>query len=94
MLEEYFERLRSEPWRAKAACIGKNKHYFKIDTRGPEIYQKAIQICNTCPVKRQCLDFALANHERYGFWGGMTYRERCKEAKRRQGSASWVVLER
>jgi hypothetical protein len=32
-------------------------------------YETARAICNTCPVKAQCLKHALINKERYGMWG-------------------------
>lgn len=93
MLEEYFERLRSEPWRDLAACRGKQKVFFKEQVKpGGYVYAEAKKICNDCVVKKECLDFALANHERYGCWGGMTYHERQEEARQRKGSASWVAL--
>ena len=30
----------------------------------------------------QCLQYALANHERFGIWGGLSERERRKLRKR------------
>lgn len=33
----------------------------------------AIAICNTCPVKRQCYDAAVANRETSGIWGGVDF---------------------
>lgn len=35
----------------------------------------AKQICATCPVKDECLQYAL-RHESFGIWGGKTERER------------------
>jgi WhiB family redox-sensing transcriptional regulator len=46
--------------------------------------EAAKAICAKCPVKGRCLDLALANHERWGIWGGMTTKERRKEANRRK----------
>jgi WhiB family redox-sensing transcriptional regulator len=40
--------------------------------------RQAKQYCEECPVKVQCLNFALANREEYGIWGGLTVRERQK----------------
>jgi len=37
--------------------------------------RRAVAVCNTCSVKEQCLDYALAN-EMYGIWGGKDERER------------------
>jgi WhiB family redox-sensing transcriptional regulator len=36
----------------------------------------AKKICRGCPIRLQCLEFALDNNERYGVWGGLTERER------------------
>lgn len=33
-------------------------------------------ICQTCPVQPECLEYAVANFERFGIWGGLTERER------------------
>jgi len=33
-------------------------------------------ICRTCPVIIDCRNHALATHEPYGVWGGMTEEER------------------
>lgn len=33
---------------------------------------QAISICNTCPLKRQCLEAALDTANDYGTWGGVT----------------------
>jgi WhiB family redox-sensing transcriptional regulator len=36
----------------------------------------AKKLCNECPVKTECLTFALANNEMFGIWGGLTPKER------------------
>jgi WhiB family redox-sensing transcriptional regulator len=38
--------------------------------------QVAKSICIDCPVRTQCLEWALTNHEAHGIWGGMTAQER------------------
>lgn len=38
--------------------------------------QKARRICAECPVRRQCLDYALANGEQEGIWGGTSANQR------------------
>jgi WhiB family redox-sensing transcriptional regulator len=57
-------------------------------TTDPELYfppkglQASIEIrmakalCDTCPVKSECLTYALAAGEGYGIWGGLTTNER------------------
>lgn len=37
---------------------------------------RAKEVCKTCPVKSECLDFALRYNERALVWGGMTPYER------------------
>jgi WhiB family redox-sensing transcriptional regulator len=43
-----------------------------------EIPEKTIakQLCGKCPVKLECLEFALRNEEAHGIWGGTTMRQR------------------
>lgn len=36
----------------------------------------AKEVCAGCPVRRQCLDWALTVREPYGVWGGTTPEER------------------
>ena len=42
----------------------------------------AKKICTSCEVRTQCLQYALANDERFGIWGGLSERERRKLRKR------------
>jgi WhiB family transcriptional regulator, redox-sensing transcriptional regulator len=37
---------------------------------------RAKAVCESCPVRVQCLDHAVRNGERYGVWGGLTSDER------------------
>ncbi|WP_374213165.1 WhiB family transcriptional regulator [Streptomyces sp. G1] len=46
---------------------------------------RAKGICNGCPVKAECLDWALTAGEPYGVWGGMTAHDR-RKLRRRQGA--------
>lgn len=36
----------------------------------------AKQVCQGCPVRAECLAYALARNERFGVWGGLSERER------------------
>lgn len=38
--------------------------------------RQAVKLCKMCPVKTQCLEYALVNDETHGIWGGMSRRER------------------
>ncbi|NEK86824.1 WhiB family transcriptional regulator [Blastococcus saxobsidens] len=48
----------------------------------------AKRVCTGCPVRAQCLEFALANDERFGIWGGLSERERRRLRQQRGGSIS------
>lgn len=41
-----------------------------------ESFDLAQSICETCPVRVECLDYALARPELTGIWGGLTDRRR------------------
>jgi WhiB family redox-sensing transcriptional regulator len=45
----------------------------------------AKKYCQECPVKAECLQFALVNNEQYGIWGGLTLKERLKLKSKRKG---------
>jgi len=37
---------------------------------------QAEQLCHGCPLLKQCYDFAVANNEQYGLWGGILFNKR------------------
>ena len=45
--------------------------------------QRAVALCQECPLKLECLSHALAANELYGVWGATTAAQR--DALRRQG---------
>ena len=47
--------------------------FFPSDGFGVEAAQ---QVCAECPVRAECLDYALTNHFEFGIWGGASERER------------------
>jgi WhiB family transcriptional regulator, redox-sensing transcriptional regulator len=68
-------------WWHDAACRGLDPSifYHPDDERGVlrrrrEYNAKAI--CEPCPVRRACLDWALTLPELHGIWGGLTPQER------------------
>lgn len=62
------------PWKAEAACTGADPDVF-FPERGASV-REARAICRGCPVRIECLDFALENRELFGIWGGKTEKER------------------
>lgn len=71
-----------EPWMASARCLDAEPDTFFPEKGGSTREAKAI--CADCPVRDDCLEYAMANDERFGIWGGMAERER-RRLKRRGG---------
>jgi WhiB family redox-sensing transcriptional regulator len=73
-------------WMEQGKC---RKHlpetFFPTDGGG---VSKAKRICNGCPVKEQCLEYAVYNHIHHGIWGGVSERERRRIAAKRRGTPS------
>lgn len=72
-------------WRQRAACRGVDPDIFY--PASDEEAEAAKAICATCPVREACLEYALANRERDGVWGGATERERRRIVRQRRKSA-------
>lgn len=63
-----------EDWVAHAQCSSTDPEAF-FPNQG-ESSRVAKQVCYGCPVRAQCLRYAIENGERFGVWGGYTERER------------------
>jgi len=66
-------------WRLLAACRHADPElFFPVSASGPPLDQitQAKAICACCPVRRQCLAFALDTRQDHGVWGGMSEQER------------------
>lgn len=72
-------------WRQRAACRGADPDIFY--PASDEEAEPAKAICGQCPVRQPCLEYALANRERDGIWGGATERERRRIIRQRRKSA-------
>jgi WhiB family redox-sensing transcriptional regulator len=46
--------------------------------------RQAVKICEECPVRLICLEYALTNEESWGIWGGLTpgQRRRLRRARK------------
>lgn len=79
-------------WRDSAACQGMDPDLWFPVSAEPrsrleaEHLKLALDTCRSCPVRLECLEFAVRTGQR-GTWGGMTERQRsysraCRKLRR------------
>lgn len=61
-------------WQENALCAQTDPEAFFPEKGGST--REAKRICLGCEVRDACLEYALANDERFGIWGGLSERER------------------
>ena len=61
-------------WQDRALCAQTDPEAF-FPAKGGST-REAKRICSGCEVRAECLEYALANEERFGIWGGLSERER------------------
>jgi WhiB family redox-sensing transcriptional regulator len=64
----------ADGWRLDALCAETDPEAFFPEKGGST--REAKRVCSGCSVRAECLEFALANDERFGIWGGLSERER------------------
>lgn len=68
-------------WQSFGLCRGVNPDLF-FPERG-ESTREAKEVCRGCPVREECLEYALAGGEKFGIWGGLSERERRRIRRQR-----------
>src|SRR5437763_16931063 len=69
-----------QSWQERALCAETDPEAFFPEKGGST--REAKKICTGCEVKAECLEYALANDERFGIWGGLSERERRRLRRR------------
>lgn len=69
---------RPTAWMSGGACRGLELEVFFVDDEAAEPSASVFAICDHCPVKARCLDWALTNRVSHGVWGGTTPKQRRK----------------
>ena len=67
-------------WQDRALCAQTDPEAFFPEKGGST--REAKRVCTSCEVRAECLEYALANDERFGIWGGLSERERRKLKRR------------
>jgi WhiB family transcriptional regulator, redox-sensing transcriptional regulator len=76
-------------WMALGECADKPPSlFFPSDGVGVEV---ARRVCAECPVRQECLEYALTNRIDHGVWGGTSERERRRIIKARAKAQSTGV---
>ena len=73
-LAELLGLVDSPWWWAQGLCAQTDPEVFFPEKGGST--REAKQVCRACPVRAECLEYALAHDERFGVWGGLSERER------------------
>jgi WhiB family transcriptional regulator, redox-sensing transcriptional regulator len=71
--------IAAQDWRQRAACRHADPElFFPISAAGPGRGQvaEAKAVCARCPVRPDCLSFALSTRQAHGIWGGLSEQER------------------
>lgn len=70
-------------WHLRAACRGADHTiFFPKPGHGTHVNtQRAKAICQACPVRVECHDYAVENYLTYGIWGGLSERDRRRDRK-------------
>jgi len=70
-------------WMRDAKCRGIDPaEFFPSDGLGVD---RARRVCDDCPVRAECLEYALEYRIEHGVWGGASERERRRILRRRRG---------
>jgi WhiB family redox-sensing transcriptional regulator len=79
-------------WMADGNCAHREPSlFFPSDGVGVEVARK---VCGDCPVKGQCLEYAIDNRIDHGVWGGTSERERRRIIRSRSELAKQLVSTR
>ena len=71
-------------WQAKAECRIKGYEadwWHPVSESDPQT-GRAISICGLCPVRQNCLDYAITTEQKHGIWGGLNFEKRYPRAKK------------
>lgn len=71
--------MRSTSWMSQAGCKSVNPElFFPLGSSDAPDWQiaRAKRICSSCPVRNDCLAYAVDTAQKYGIWGGLTELER------------------
>lgn len=73
-------------WMDEASCMGIEDPEIFYPPRDKDVYKETADeaklhcfgdsVLRACPVRQECLWYAVSSDEQHGIWGGMSHRER------------------
>jgi WhiB family redox-sensing transcriptional regulator len=76
-------------WTDQASCAYLDPEELFVEGAAQN---RAKTVCQACPVRTECLAYALDHRIEFGVWGGATERERRAILRRRPAVSSWRQL--
>jgi WhiB family redox-sensing transcriptional regulator len=76
LLSDFALVMQDFEWMDEAACRNVDGVNFFPDVSYDTESKLALKLCKECPVKEDCLEFAIVNEIDYGIWGGATPKQR------------------
>ena len=77
-LAAYRELMEAKEEAGQVPCQNYPDAFFPDLGDSGAVTEWAKEACGTCPIRTQCLNFALVNNETHGIWGGTSPRMRLK----------------
>lgn len=78
-------------WWDYAACKGEDASVFFFEDTAPN--HKARRLCINCPVRIDCLEYAVEHEKDFGVWAGVTARVRLTLRRAMNKTKSKTVVE-
>jgi WhiB family redox-sensing transcriptional regulator len=78
-IPETGQDAQASAWRFHARCADQDPDlFFPVGSSGPALRQtlRAKAVCAQCPVRSECLEWALDTGQPHGVWGGLDEQER------------------
>ena len=78
-LPETGRDAQASAWRFQARCADQDPDlFFPVGSSGPALRQTILAkaVCAQCPVRAECLEWALETAQPHGVWGGLDEQER------------------
>jgi WhiB family redox-sensing transcriptional regulator len=80
-------------WKKESACKDANTNLFFPENGKPPA-REALDMCDSCSVSRECLEYALSDPSTQGVWAGTTenFRRKIRRQNMKDGSHSLQLL--